>query len=61
MMCVWIRGREGGESVCNRCVDVLMYNYAESERNIRVIISVTPSPIRLHNFLKRSELLGISV
>ena len=38
-VCVWIEGG-GRESVC---VDVLMYNYAESERNICAIVFVTPS------------------
>ena len=41
------------------CVDVLMYNYVESERNICVIVFLTPSPLLLHNLVKCWELLRI--
>ena len=49
--------------MCNRCdcVDVLMYNDAEFERNIYVIIFVTPFPLLVHDLVKHLELLRIGV
>ena len=69
-MCVWCvrvwieREREGErerERVCNGCDRALMYNYSESEKNICVIIFVTPFPLPLHDLVKRLELLRIGV
>ena len=68
-VCVYVDEREGersreGESVCKtdvilrRCIDV---HYAKFERNICVIIFVTPSTLPLNVFVKRLELLRIGV
>ena len=61
-VCGWKGERE---CVCVQqvwlCVDVLMYNYVESERNICVLIFVTPSPLLLHDIVKHLELLRIGV
>ena len=42
-----------------RCID--MYNYAESERNIYVIIFVTTSPLLLHDLVTHLQLLRVGV
>ena len=55
---------KGGRECVQRiglCVDVLMYNYAESERNICVIIFVTLSPLLLLDLVKHLELLRTGV
>ena len=66
-VCVCVDERERGrererERECVQqmwlCVDVLiMYTYAEFERNICVIIFVTPFPLPLQVFVERSALL----
>ena len=44
-----------------KCVDVVMCDYTESERNICVIIFVAMSPLPLHELVKHLELLRIGI
>ena len=62
-VCVWMQGERGGRESMQQmwlCVTVLMYNYVVWEKYLCNYF-VTPSPLFLHDLVKRLELVRIGV